>query len=344
MASDKRIEASTTVTSDKCIYTWTIKNYSLIKFKVGEILESPKFGVGSDDKKYFNLQLFPGGETEENAEYISLYLKPVINSTKKPDKLVCKWTLSSINDKKVVHKNMWHNDFATHDFEGLGCPKYHELSKIDQLISSKNTVTFQCELEVLNKIQTSLNSDIICRKDETIDSIFTIKFNFFFLSKELSDVKLIVEEKEIPAHKFVLAAVSPVFRDMMENTENSVNITDITKDILTEMLRYIYTGEIAAIKTDEIIELLAVSDKYQIDSLKFKCGKILSANLSSENAVDILIAAHKYKVKHLEDEVIKFVAVHTELLSNSKKIKERDDHDIWVNLTQSIVKSKKKVL
>ncbi|CAB0035275.1 unnamed protein product [Trichogramma brassicae] len=51
----------------------------------------------------------------------------------------------------------------------------------------------------------------------------------------------LVEEDEIPAHKIVLSAASPVFRamfthDMLENNENSVKITDITEDILTEML------------------------------------------------------------------------------------------------------------
>ncbi|KAL7298622.1 hypothetical protein TKK_0008390 [Trichogramma kaykai] len=344
MLSKQHIVASTKVHSDECIYTWTIENYRLIKLKVGERIESPQFGVGSDSKKYFKLRLYPAGKNEEYAEYISLFLKPVINSTKKPDKLVCKWTLSSINDKKVVQKLTLHYDFASEKkFCGYGWMKFFELKNIDSLIFSENTVTFQCELEIFTKYESSLKSDIMCSKDETID---TIKFDFSFDNEKLSDVKLIVEEEEIPAHKIVLAAVSPVFRamfthDMLENEENFVKITDTTENIVTAMLRFIYTGKLDVTETNKIIELLAVADKYQIDSLKIKCGKMLYSDLSSENAIDILVAAHKYKLENLKDETLKFVTTHTHLLSNPEKMKQLDDHDIWMNLTQSILKSQK---
>ncbi|KAL7298623.1 hypothetical protein TKK_0008391 [Trichogramma kaykai] len=345
MSLGQLIEASTEVTSDKCTFTWTIKNYRLIKFKVGEVLESPKFSIGSDTKKYFNLELYPAGNSEKDAGFISLFLTPVIDIENEPDKLVCKWTVSLVKDKKVIEKFTGHYDFADDDFNSRGWPKFYKVTKIDELISSDNTLTIQCELEILDEIQSVLNSDIVCSKDETV---YTIKFDFSFLSEKLSDVKLIVEEKEIPAHKIVLSALSPVFRtkficDVLENEENFVKITDTTANVVTEMLRFIYTGQINAIDTDMLIELLGVADKYQIDGLKIKCGKILYANLSSENAVDILLASHKYKVEHLEDEAIKFVTNHTQLLSNSNKMKKIDDPDIWMNLTQSILKSRKNV-
>uniref|UniRef100_A0ABD2X6A0 BTB domain-containing protein n=1 Tax=Trichogramma kaykai TaxID=54128 RepID=A0ABD2X6A0_9HYME len=241
MSSKQRIEASTTVTSDECIYTWTIKNYRSLQFDVGQLLESPKFGVGIDNKKYFKLQLYPEGDgMDDSAGHISFYLKPVIDSAKKPDKLICRVAVMIINNKKIVQKWRMCHDFATSGFLGRGWKKFFELEHIDKLISFENTVTIQCELEIFNEIESSQNSEIICRKDEAIGSM---KFDFSFLSEKLSDVKLIVEEDEIPAHKIVLSAASPVFRamfihDMLENTENSVKITDITEDILTEMLSH----------------------------------------------------------------------------------------------------------
>uniref|UniRef100_A0ABD2X5L5 MATH domain-containing protein n=1 Tax=Trichogramma kaykai TaxID=54128 RepID=A0ABD2X5L5_9HYME len=112
MATEQRIVASTKVYSDECIYTWTIENYRLIKLNVGERIISPKFAVGSDDKKYFNLQLYPEGARTEVAGYISLYLTPVIDSEKEPDKLVCRWALLAINDKNVVKKRTFHYNLA----------------------------------------------------------------------------------------------------------------------------------------------------------------------------------------------------------------------------------------
>ncbi|XP_023318721.1 speckle-type POZ protein-like [Trichogramma pretiosum] len=278
MSSKQIIEASTKIYSGECIYTWTIENYRLIKFKVGEVLESPKFGVGSDDKKYFQLLLYPEGARTEDAGYISLFLKPVIDPKNKPLGLVCRWTVSAINGEEVIKKSTLCHDFAgNQNFLGYGCPKFLKVENIDQLISSQNTITFHCELEILGVFESSLNSDIMCSEDETID---TIKFDFSFDNEKLSDVKLIVEEEEIPAHKIILAAVSPVFRvmftnDTLENKENLVKITDTNKNIVKEMLRFIYTGKIDVIETDMIIELLVAADKYKIDSLKNKCAKML---------------------------------------------------------------------
>ncbi|XP_014235421.2 uncharacterized protein LOC106658114 [Trichogramma pretiosum] len=343
MSVKQVMESSTTITSDECIYTWKIKNYRLLKSKVGEKIESPQFGVGSDNKKYFNLELYPAGVNKEYAGYLSLFLKPVINSINIPDKLVCKYTLSAINDKKVVQKVPDHHDFATTGFVGRGRVQFFELKDIDELISLENTVTIQCELEIFKDYESSLDSEIIYSKDVTMDRM---KFDFSFLCEKLSDVKLIVEEQEIPAHKIVLSAASPVFKamfthDMLENQSNTVEIADIPHTNLTEMLRYIYTGEIEIKEAGSIIELLEVADKYQVDCLKTKCAKILGTDLSTENAIDILVAAHKYKVKNLEDEAIKFITTHIESLSNSEDIKEIDDPDLWANLMQSVVKSQK---
>ncbi|KAL7303980.1 hypothetical protein TKK_0003637 [Trichogramma kaykai] len=340
MSSKKQITATTTVLSDECIFTWTIKNYRLIKLKVGERIESPKFDVGSDNKQYFKLHLYPEGQETEDAGYISLYLNPVIDSTKKPHKLVCRWTLSAINGKKVILKLTDHHDFATNNFKGRGSSQFYKLENIDKLISAENTVTIQCELEFFKEYESSLDCpDIIDGKNQTIG---TVNFDSLFHSKEFSDVNIITSDaNDIPAHKVILATASPVFRamfthDMLENKENSVKITNTTKNIVIEMLRFIYTGQINGIETDMIIELLAVADKYQIDSLKIKCGKMLCADLSTKNAVDILVASHKCKVKNLEDEAIKFVTNHTQL--HSGKLMEIDDLDLLKNVMQYIFK------
>ncbi|XP_023318659.1 speckle-type POZ protein B-like [Trichogramma pretiosum] len=345
MSSKLRIEASTKVYSDECIYTWTIENYRLLKFKVGEKIESPQFGVGSDDKKYFYLRLYPAGRDAESAEYISLFLTPVIDSTKKPDKLVCRLIVSVIKDKKVVIKNKEHYDFASDGkFVGFGWSIFYKLENIDQLISAENTVTIQCELEVFNKHESSLKSNVINSKEQIIDKV---NLDLLFLGEEFSDIRIITSDgNDVPAHKNILAAASPVFRgmfthNMLENKENSVKITDTTKNTVIEMLRYIYTARVIINEVDIIIELLEVAEKYQIDNLKIKCEKILCSDLSSENAIKILIAAHKYKAKYLEDETIKFITTNTELLSNSEKMKEIGDFDIMINLMQSIVKSHK---
>ncbi|XP_014229085.1 speckle-type POZ protein-like A [Trichogramma pretiosum] len=310
MSSKQRIVALTKVYSDECIYTWTIENYRLLKFKVGERITSPKFGVGSDEKNYFQLWMYPEGVHKESEGYISVYLTPVIDSTKRPDKLVCKWTMSAVNDGTVVDKFTLHLDFATDNFNGYGTPKFYALKNIDKLISAENTVTIQCELEIFKEFESSLKLDNINITHQINNKI---NLDSLFLCEEFSDIRIRTsDENDIPAHKAILAAASPVFKamfthNMLENKENSVNITDTTNNTVIEMLRYIYTAEVIINKVDITIELLEVADKYQIDNLKIECEKILYSDLSSENAIKILIAAHKYKTKYLEDETIKFI-------------------------------------
>ncbi|CAB0042255.1 unnamed protein product [Trichogramma brassicae] len=123
-----------------------------------------------------------------------------------------------------------------------------------------------------------------------------------------------------------------------KNTDNLVNITNITKDILTKMLRYIYTGKIYAIETDQIIELLAAADKYQIDSLKINCEKMLSTSLYTGTAIDILIAAHKYKFNYRsplveEDEI----PAHKIVLSAASPVfRAMFTHDMLENNENSV--------
>ncbi|KAL7298618.1 hypothetical protein TKK_0008386 [Trichogramma kaykai] len=142
MSVKQIIQSSTTVTSDECIYTWTIKNYRLIKSKVGEKIESPKFGVGSDDKKYFQLSLYPAGDTKERAEgYISLFLRPVIDSTNKSDKLIYKCTLSAINNDEVVQQLTLHDDSAIgKDMKKIDDP-YIWVKLMQSIIKSQKNVS-----------------------------------------------------------------------------------------------------------------------------------------------------------------------------------------------------------
>ncbi|XP_014224356.1 speckle-type POZ protein B-like [Trichogramma pretiosum] len=340
MSSTQQIEATTTATSEKCIYKWTIKNYRLIKTKVGDSISSPEFSVGNDDKKYFSMKLFPAGDRTESAEFISIYLTYLrTDSTKNPDKIVCRSTISVINDNKVVFYSIIHQEFVHK--RSWGWKNFFNLKDIDKLISSNNSITIQCDLEIFKEYESLMCSKII-NKDETIDGV---NLNSAFLSEELSDVRLITsDDSSIPAHKIILAMASPVFKamfthDMLESKKNSIEITDTPYNILVEMLRYIYTGDIASTTTDMILKLLAVADKYEINNLKSKCGKILCAELSNENAIEILIAAHRYDAKHLENEALRFVTVHMQSFVDTEKLKEITDHGVLLNIIQSITNS-----
>ncbi|CAB0038623.1 unnamed protein product, partial [Trichogramma brassicae] len=187
--------------------------------------------------------------------------RPIIDSTKKPDKLVCRWTISAINDEKVVRKIDFHHDFASiRPIAGYENNYLSVLTRAACPRSNRETHrNTQTATEIVKKIASfSILARAPCRaiatatrflKDVSAVRASEALFRYTYSTRAQRAAAStgfnyrspLVEEDEIPAHKIVLSAASPVFRamfthDMLENNENSVKITDITEDILTEML------------------------------------------------------------------------------------------------------------
>jgi hypothetical protein len=118
-----------------------------------------------------------------------------------------------------------------------------------------------------------------------------------FLNKESSgDLKIICEERTFDCHKLVLSCQSEVFRKMferrmVEDKTGKVNIDDVKPEVMESMLFFIYHDEIED-KMKINSELLLAADKYNIPGLLDVCANYLEANLSLENALDVMFAAY----------------------------------------------------
>lgn len=67
--------------------------------------------------------------------------------------------------------------------------------------------------------------------------------------RKLCDVVLKVEDREIPAHRAILAAISPYFMamftgDMVESTRQEVTIRDVSYRILSQIVDFVYTAQL----------------------------------------------------------------------------------------------------
>ena len=103
-------------------------------------------------------------------------------------------------------------------------------------------------------------------------------FSSWILDEKLSNVVLVVREKECNAHKAILAARSSVFASMFERNvdekisgddlkHNRWEITDIELEVFEELLRYIYSGKIGA-------DLNLMADKLFIAADKVCLGAV----------------------------------------------------------------------
>lgn len=83
--------------------------------------------------------------------------------------------------------------------------------------------------------------------------------NNLFENPNFSDVTLTCGNREFKMHKAILASRSAVFsamfeHQMLEGKSNRVQIEDVDSDVMTEVLRFIYTGKINNI--DKMADLL----------------------------------------------------------------------------------------
>ncbi|KAK0076854.1 hypothetical protein PV325_004762 [Microctonus aethiopoides] len=122
----------------------------------------------------------------------------------------------------------------------------------------------------------------------------------FLTVPDLSDTMIIIDEKEIPVHKIILAAYSPVFlamfkTDMTESADKQIIITDIEVDIMQKVVEFMYTGTINPVPNyDILLSILKVADKYEIKDLKVLCEEKLSEKITVENVLEILEKSSLY--------------------------------------------------
>lgn len=133
-------------------------------------------------------------------------------------------------------------------------------------------------------------------------------------------------------HKFILSARSSVFekmfshKEMAENRNKKVNITDISPEVMEHFIAYIYSGNIDAV-TKYSTELLEAADKvfstfililvkpkviipflqYDIQPLVKVCIESMLRNISSENVARIFFVADIYQLKELKLKAMDYI-------------------------------------
>ena len=137
--------------------------------------------------------------------------------------------------------------------------------------------------------------------------------------KDFSDVTFIAGDKEIPAHKALLAAKSPAFAAMFKSEEEQTDRIEITEktSVFEELLRFIYAGEVEKLDTNAE-GLLPAADKYGIDQLKSLCELELVGQLNATNALQRLVLADLHGASQLKCEAIRVINSHASEVTKSE--------------------------
>ncbi|KAJ5079827.1 pep-cterm sorting domain-containing protein [Anaeramoeba ignava] len=109
------------------------------------------------------------------------------------------------------------------------------------------------------------------------------------------------------SHKSILSFRSLYFALLFkEKSINQIEFPEIRKPIMKKILEYIYTSK-TQISKSELIEMLIVSNQFQLNLLsKFIENEIIK-NINEKNVCDYLLTNQKMKSNQLENECLKFI-------------------------------------
>ncbi|GIY70771.1 speckle-type POZ protein-like B [Caerostris darwini] len=166
----------------------------------------------------------------------------------------------------------------------------------------------------------------------------------------LCDTKLRTSAEAFPAHTVVLSARSPVFRamfsnDMREKSNNFVDITDLEADTVRRLLLYVYSDTLEVLDWESARNLYVAADKYDINSLKYKCVLYLKQNLQVSNCCSVLEMADRHQDTDMKRTVQDFMAVlEDEFLFSDDWIElEKNIPKLATETLRSILLNKRKV-
>jgi len=126
-----------------------------------------------------------------------------------------------------------------------------------------------------------------------------------------TDVVIETSDGEFPAHRIVLAASgcfwSGMFRGgFTEAKLDRVNLKNMTSHVFSEILLYMYTGQIN-VKLESVVRLYEAGDYLQLDFITDSCISFMLGNVTSDNYLDFLKSAETYTIINLKKRVLKYI-------------------------------------
>lgn len=302
---------------EKCTYTWTVNNLNFLSDEDYNLIDSPYFSISNtewfirlistlDNHPYCFQMLL----CKSSSNYTSKFQYSFSVRNEKTGKFIDSPALTNKSNPWNVERKQIYDDVSTligSAYSTLPNDTLKIICKVQFVTYSQSNFANMTADEDSKPVSTNISSD---RHSGNI-----------FFGDPFSDVKLVTAcGKELKAHKVFLASKSEIFaamftHDVLENKSNIVNIPDVDHEILKEMLRYIYTGQVENME-NVAIDLFIAADKYDIQDLKSMCEKHIANSLTVENAIQIFDLADKYNAEQLKNQAIYFVK------SNSAKITE----------------------
>ncbi|XP_065209054.1 RCC1 and BTB domain-containing protein 1-like isoform X2 [Planococcus citri] len=134
-----------------------------------------------------------------------------------------------------------------------------------------------------------------------------------FDDPKFCDLFVVVEGKTIPVHKSILAVRCEHFAEVFQNDwsiekPSVLEIEDGDFKVYKAFLKYVYTDQMDdTLSLDELIELLNLSNKYNVKLLAERCISLIQPNITVENVISlyerVIVMSSVTKMKNILDQL-----------------------------------------
>uniref|UniRef100_A0A914QUV3 BTB domain-containing protein n=1 Tax=Panagrolaimus davidi TaxID=227884 RepID=A0A914QUV3_9BILA len=278
---------------------WHIKEQFLvaIRYQEGEKYRSKRFQI-APDSKYF-LSIYP----KRNATDTYIFIN-VETGNKKEIECKAKITVESAGVTKdfqhIFQKSMGHGiDYCfTHE---LFDPKKKYFIDGEMIVSIEGVFIFDEAIEAAD--ESILNTS--GKKAKLLGQVFW--------ERDDKDFKIIIDKKDIQAHKHILSAQSPVFEGMfnsgMKEARNSkVDIPNYDFEAVEIIVKLCYDLDIPGdLLVKHSIQLYEFVDQYQMDTVRDMIETYLIKKISPSNVCSLAKSSVSIKNSKLYDFCFNFL-------------------------------------
>lgn len=305
----------------KCNFSfiWKINDFINCCGEVREYIWSPPLNEIYMNKHGPRLKLYPGGAHNFCKDFVSLFLYIDAEVNVKRNIL---FEISILNNKGEKFKTAMSKHVFTNQNNSRGWPKF---LKRDLIIKHQNSLLVNDQLTISCVIY------INTQAQDWVDTKSQLANDFENLLEKsvLSDFTIITQNKKLKVHKNILAARSKVFaamfeHQMQENEKNCTEVTDVDHNVMKELLRFIYCGEVKNLEV-YAVPLIHAAEKYELSSLKSVCEEALQKRINLQEYHEILNIANLYNCQRLKTKVIDFLIPNMSEIVDSQKFKSLTD-------------------
>lgn len=296
-------------------FTWTTERFEPSEFSVEDFIKSPDFTAEDLERFEWCLQLYPSGCGRENKDYLSACLI----SWKHAENTQMSVTLSLVDregkdcagqKQMILLRNA---DSCSKSFFPKLAEKSFYVSEKNNLLEA-GQLTVKCKIYFGCGIVESFTPAHVSDKNEARLGEFD-DFEKLLENHELSDGIVLSGMCEVPIHKAILAVRSAVLAAQVNG--EFIEMENIDRDVLRELLRFIYVGKVNGIE-NFAGELLVQAVQYQLEGLQDMCEETLIENLRVDNFIEMIVLSHKYGSDKLMQGALDFFASNSEEFAKAK--------------------------